>query len=421
MVALVTVTGLAALALLAIDLDGGDRAATDAPAGAVVPLHAGAVRSYITIGTNDGRQFSDAQYREIARSYQVVLFTKFHADWDVERHHEAARRLKELNPDLQIYAYMSTKYWFNGNRWGDAVIDPAWFLRDSTGAVVPVTRESQQIDSKELGAYVDVSDPAYRGWLLGVAESWLQAAPYDGIRFDAADHIGDEGPRDIRRWQQLLAPERVQAYNDGIDTLLAEAGEVLRPATVLFNGISPSPIRGAGRNLDMLELTDGAMDENFCVSDGEPHDIVEDVEIMERHRDKRLHLRVRIDPAAFDGSTLARLRRLCAGSFLMGWQPGFTYLNVGPNYGPDQLGQQPVELELGLGEPTGNHGHVDSVLSRRFDHGVVYVNLGAEPATVELPRPMVRMEGGEPVETAEGSVTVGADDAAFFLDGDTEG
>ena len=179
-------------------------------------------RRYVTIGTTNGQQFTEAEYRTIADSYAVVVLAKFHAGWDVELHHEAIRRLKELNPNLLAFAYMSTKYWFDANRWGDAQIEPDWFLRDDSGEVVRVTAAAYDSESKDLGSYVDVADPDYRTWLLEVARTWMAAAPYDGIRFDAADPIGDHGERDIAKWEDLLSPERIEGYNNGIVTLLGD-------------------------------------------------------------------------------------------------------------------------------------------------------------------------------------------------------
>jgi len=373
-------------------------------------------RRYLTIGTNDGSQFTEEAYADIAANYDVVVFAKFHAGWDVARHHEATRRLKELNPDLEVYAYMSTKYWFNGFDWGEDAIDPAWFLRDRTGAVIPVTKESQNPDSKELGSYVDVTNPDYRAWIVAVARRWMAAAPYDGVRFDAADPVGDFGPRDVRRWEDLLEPGRVEAYNEGIVDLLREADDALAPGRVLFNGISPSPIRGPSRNLELLGVTDGAMDENFCVdADGQFHDLEADVAIMEGNPGKRLQLRAAVDPDALDPERLATIRRVCVGTFLLGWQPGASSLNLGRGYGLDQLGHQPPELDANLGAPLGPHTRDGDVLIRPFERGRVVVNLGTEPAGITLPTPVVALTGGG-VGPAETGVTVPPGDAAILLE-----
>lgn len=389
-------------------------APTPRPEAAAVSL-ADAGRRFVSIGTNDGRQFTEDEYRDLATNYDVVVFTKFHAGWEIDLHHEATRRLKELNPELRVYGYMSTKYWFNGNRWEEE-IDPGWFLRDEAGAVIPVTREAYDLESKDLGTYIDVSDADYRTWLLDIARSWLDEAPYDGIRFDAADHIGDFGNRDIKKWADLLTPEKVQEYNDGIDELFETFGEELHPARVLFNGISPSPLRGPERNLFMLGFTDGAMNENFCVdSQGEDHDLVADIEIMERFPDKSLQMRARYDPSTLQGAELERLERLCVGAFLMGWQPNATFLNMGFGYGVEQLSHQPADLDVDLGGPIGAHTSEGDLLTREFAHGWVYVNVGTTPVELAAPEKVVRVEGGVERENVEGPYQLQAKDAVFLL------
>lgn len=367
-------------------------------------------RSYITIGTNEARQFTDAEYRMIASGYDVVVFTKGHAGWDVTLHHEATRRLKELNPDVRVYAYISTKFWFDRNDWG-VEIDPSWFLRDRNGELIPKIDDGGERDTAR---YVDLADPAYRAWVLGVAQSWMRAAPYDGVRFDAADPVGDYGKHEIARWSKWLEPDRIAAYNDGIVDLLRSADRVL--PSVLFNGISPSDIRGPDRGLSMLSYTDGAMNESFCITThGELHDVVEDIAIMHRFPTKSLQLRARYDPAEVAGEDLRRLQRLCVGSFLMGWQPGATYFNMGTNYGVDQLSQQPPELALDLGLPTGPAVQEGHLLQREYARGVVYVNLSLGATTVTVPAGMVRAADDGMHAVTGTTEKIGAQDGAFFL------
>jgi hypothetical protein len=39
----------------------------------------------------------------------------------------------------------------------------------------------------------------------------------------------------------------------------------------------------------------------------------------------------------------------------MGWQPGSTYFNFGSSYTTDQLQEQPAEVDLNVGRPTGRY------------------------------------------------------------------
>ena len=179
-------------------------------------------RRFVRVGATGGRQFTDDELGILADNFDVVLFTKFHGGYDISAQHEAARRLVALKPGIEVYPYFSTKYWFDQNKWGDATIDPAWFLRDNEGEVVNRDRRRDR-DTPEDITYVDLANPEYRAWALDVFRSWLEAAPYAGISFDAAEPIGDYGEKDVVRWDRLLGPERVAAYNAGLRDLLASA------------------------------------------------------------------------------------------------------------------------------------------------------------------------------------------------------
>ncbi len=369
-------------------------------------------RRSITVGS-DGVQFTDEQFRAIAANYGVVVFTKYHGNWDVTMAHAAVRRLKELNPDIRVYGYISTKFWFDQNNWG-VPINPDWFLRDRFGALVPkVDNGVAQTDAR----YVDTANADYRAWVLTVAKSWMDAAPYDGIRFDAADPIGDYGQHEIKWWASLLTPEKIAAYNAGINDLLIRANDLL--PGVLFNGFSPSDIRGPDRDLFMLDFTDGAMNEQFCTSSaGVTYDPLADIAIMAKYPTKSLQERASVDVGLIGLPSTNLLARFCLGEFFMGWQPGSTHFNFGAGYGLEQLDQQPAEVNLNLGNPTAAFVQAGTVLSRRFAHGTVYVNTGPLSAKVTSSQSSVEFRDGtrKSLWRKGSSYTVLPGDAAFFLD-----
>jgi len=374
-------------------------------------------RRSITVGS-EGPQFTDDQFRSIAADYGVVVLTKFHGNWDIAMAHAAARRLKELNPNIKVYGYISTKFWFDRNNWG-VDINPDWFLHDQSGALIPkVDNGTGQTDAR----YVDVSNPDYRTWVLDVAKSWMGAAPYDGVRFDAADPIGDYGQHEINWWNTLLTPEKKAAYNAGINDLLTRANDLL--PSVLYNGFSPSDIRGPDRDLFMLDFTDGAMNEQFCTNPaGVTYDPAADIAIMAKYPTKSLQERAGVDASLIGLPSTNLLARFCLGVFDMGWQPGSTHFNFGAGYGLDQLGQQPTEVNLNLGNPAGAYVQSGAILSRRFQHGTVYVNTATVDTKVVLSQNSVEFRDGARKSLWRKGIryTVPAGDAAFFLDADWVG
>ncbi len=369
-------------------------------------------RRSITIGLQN-RQLRDTEVSTIATNYSVVVFTKFHANWDATLVQADTRRLKALNPNLKVYGYISTKFWFDANNWG-LTINPAWFLTDQTGALIPkVDDGTGRTDAR----YIDVSNPDYRTWILNVATTWMGAAPFDGIRFDAADPIADYGQHDIATWNSLLTPDKITAYNNGITDLLTRANSLL--PSVLYNGISPSDIRGPGRDLFQLDFTDGAMNEHFCINgDGSRADLLADVTIMQQYPTKSLQERAGVDPTVIGLPSTNLLARMCLGVFLMGWQPGSTHFNFGAGYDNLQLTQQPAEVNLTLGNPISAMVQSGAMLDRRFEHGTAVVNTGTVDATVTMPTSSVEFRDGvrKSVWRRGSQYTVHPGDAVFFLD-----
>ncbi len=370
-------------------------------------------RRFIRVGTDDGEPLSDDEVDELATHYGYVLFSKAHAGWNIEAHHADARRIKAANPDVRVLPYFSTKYWFDENEWG-VEIDPDWLLRDNDGQLIPKTRGGEE---QEGGRYADLANPDFRAWALEVLASWLEAAPYDGLSFDAADPIGDHDPEEIERWTRLLGPDRIDAYNAGIRDLLSRAGELIGPGQeVLYNGFAPIPIRGPGRDLDLLEITDGALDERFCLDrKGNSSFIDEDLALMRDTVDDKLFLRT-VLPARLSDGERDRLARFCVGSFLLGWVPGRTFFQLAEDYTTKQLARDHPDVEVDVGDPTGP-AEGKTVRTRAYSKGMVAVNLGDEPATFTVPAAMSVVEGGRTAAAldAGAEVTIPAYDALLLV------
>lgn len=376
-------------------------------------------RRFVNVGTTNGQQFTDSEYRALTENFGVVLLAKFHGGFDIRLHHEAARRLAALRPDIEVFPYFSARYWFDANKWGGDVIKPEWLLRDNDGETV--TRFGKRSGKAATeGAYVDLANPAYRAWALEVLGGWLRAAPYAGVFFDAAEPIGDFGEDEVARWAELLGPERVGAYNQGMRELLKAAEVMVGPdREVVYNGIAPRRNAGEGRNLDLLELTDGALDEVFCLNGrGKIHSVEEDVSLLANQPDdKRLFLRTSYR-ASSAKENLTRYERFCYGAFLLGWKKHHSYFQFGRGYGAGQLTERHPDLDVNLGEPVAAHEHRGGVAERRFQRGIVYVNFGKRPVTVKLPLALTEVRGGNVLGSYEagGTISVPGEDARFLID-----
>jgi hypothetical protein len=376
-------------------------------------------RRFVWIGTTKGEQFTDEQFDQLATNFDQVVLAKFHAGFDYSKHQEAARQLVARNPSIKVYEYFSTKYWFDQNNWGPFKPDPAWLLRDNQGNIVNRYNTLGDGTREKVGEYLDVANPDYRAWAVHVITTWMKEAPFYGVAFDAADPIGDYNPPDISKWSNLLGSQRVAAYNAGIDSLLESVREAIGPNHgTIFNGISPFLIRGPNRDLDLLKISDGAMDERFCISSGtDTGDVRADIDVMQTYTHSVLLMKTNYGPTV-KGDTRDRLSRYCLGSFLLGWVPGSSYFEFAPGYGAGQLDREPPNQKVAVGTPTTKPSFDGDVGTRSFTHGYVVVNTGTSPATVTLPRALDDVSDGRHVNTyAKGAkVTVPPGDARLFVD-----
>lgn len=376
-------------------------------------------RRFINIGATGGAQLTEEEFRFLAENFDYVLLEKHHGGFDIELHHEVAHRLEELNPAVWVLPYFSTKYWFTHNDWGGRPFDPAWYLRDNRGNIIYRARHN---DRPRAVPYVDLANPEYRAWALDTLRSWLEAAPYDGIFFDAAEPIGDHDEAEAAEWRRRLGQNRVKEYNAGMRTLLASAQRLVGPdQEIIFNGIAPSPLRGPDRNLDLLDVTDGALNERFCLDiHGDAHVLEEDLELMGRYDDRRLFLRTTYhDRLRQNDLDRERYGRFCLGAFLLGWQPGSTYFQFG-GVTTEQLHRDLVDINIPMGLPVGPYQRADGVLSRSFANGEVYVNADDQPVQVTLSRALVMVQAGQELAKLEEGdiITIPPWDAAFLLQPD---
>ncbi|MGH9186675.1 MAG: hypothetical protein ACRD0U_12815, partial [Acidimicrobiales bacterium] len=244
----------------------------------------------------------------------------------------------------------------------------------------------------------------------------LEAAPYAGLSFDAAEPIGDFGDEDVKEWDELLGPDRVQAYNDGMRDLLQRAHELVgADRKVIYNGFAPNEKRGPERNLDLLDLTDGALTERFCIGpQGQPEDIAADLTIMREHLDKQLFIRSNYRESFGERD---RYQRFCFGAFLLGWEPGHSYYQFGSDYTAAQLDEPAPDLDVNVGRPAGIARQDADLGWREFEHGIVFVNFDDRPVSVPAPEALTEVSGGRTVAAVAAGepVTVPAHDSVFLL------
>ncbi|HUG42381.1 MAG TPA: hypothetical protein VMM12_18090, partial [Longimicrobiales bacterium] len=151
--------------------------------GSVAPPVTGPGNAFVWVGVfGEDRQFTDEEFLILVEDYDFVVIAAFHCGGRRACHNEAAQRLKELDPDITVLAYMNSFIrefpgtneleLYSQETWNDD-----WWLRHAeTGEVIEV--------SGGRGGFKDLTDPTLRGWMIGVIQGWLGEAPFDGVAYD---------------------------------------------------------------------------------------------------------------------------------------------------------------------------------------------------------------------------------------------
>lgn len=379
-------------------------------------------RSFAWVARPEG-QFSDGQIEDLATGYAYVVMDRAHGGASIRRQLADARRIKQVNPAARVLIYFNAAFWYDTNSLPDgwnAPYDPAWSLSD------PRTDGSLRFNGtadRELATFVDLGNASYRAYVLRLLRSWLDQAPIDGVAFDtvqpaSADRVvlGHPG----LKWADVLPSERLNQYNEGLETLLRDTGTLLGPGReVLFNGIADTRL-ATNRNLELVDDADIVVDETFCLDSKVRHDpdkLREDLELMSylARLGKRV-LEKTNTREAVRGSDLQRLGRYCSGAFLLGWQPGSTFFKFGPGYTEDELSSNPSELNARLGKPLGDYLETDGTARRDFENGTVFVNLSGQSSVVHPQISGTLLSAGKAVVlNANDPVSVEPQDAVFVL------
>ena len=373
------------------------------------------ISKFIWVGRpND--QFTDEQFEALAKNYDLVVLAKFHAEWDHEKHDAAARKLKELNPNIKVLIYFPMSYRFRKDTYGQTTFKDEWVLYDQK-TDEPIKHRNGQDN------YIDLSNPEYRSWVIQIITTWMNSAPYDGVAFDNTNPIG-LGSRQ-KTWEEQVGRDKIEAWNKGLTELLTETKELLGDKLVLYNGFARKDWR-VNRNLDLLAIADGALNEDFCYVRPQGGYLLSKTEILEDialqityGAQQKIILQKTNYRDTLSGSKKEQVSRYCLGSFLLGYQPGYTFYKFGPSYNTrdSEIEENALEIDLNLGQPEGRYQQASTVFKRKFENGWVFVNMEQTPNTITIPEPLVLMNRGQVGPRYEPGQTlrIPANDAAFLL------
>ena len=337
-----------------------------------IPAQIDRTSAFTWIGTF-GRRFSANELATIAQNHSLVVIAKFHSSFDIFQHHLEAAALKQLNPELKVYLYFNSKYWFEASQWAT---EPQrnWLLQDETGNLISFDTD------RSPAFFFDLRVPECRHWIIETIESWMATGLYDGIAFDSAGPVGDYG--DDVFWLNALGDQNeVDRWNRGLKSLLNVARARRSIPSVLFNGIGGNRFRGPIRDLFQLEYTHGALHERFAVElDGTvSHTLRQDIDLMSIYPDKSLLFKTNLRD---DGNSERnqRLGRFSFLAFMMGWQPGSSYFKfaIDDFYTTSELQDAPLLRQSDFGQPLSSYQQIEELLIREFQYGTIVVNPTSE-------------------------------------------
>ena len=393
------------------------------------------------VGSDGNDPFTDEQLKYLVSTASTIVIAQFYAGFDVEEHHQLAWRVKALDPRVKVYAYMSATYVKPRFDWTKIRLKDDWILRDRTGEKIVCKFQA----SGDVGAYyADLSKREYRAFLAGVARTWMQSAPYDGLIYDACNLLNGDvrktfldrvppHPRERTPFDELLSQSRMDELNAGLEDLLRETKRSIGDKLLVWNGFwrkSNAP----DRSLSLLPLGDIALAERWSIGhETDPYapfhavltrtQILEDLGIVEHGlaMGKMFFLKDTIDEdwyANASPAAVARLARFGWAMYMLAHAPGRTSYGFSP--GPrfhQNFRTDPVLLDpLAFERPLGRWQELGDVLGREFEHGAVYLNATDSPSSVRVDRPLRLLHGeGVAAQVAAGDeVVVPALDALIF-------
>lgn len=374
MIATLTMTVLAALAL-----------------GSMVVESAEAGRTAQFFSVSFGSRYTDEDFRRMAEKLDLLIL-------DELNYPQVPGILRETNPDIKVFGYCNTfdirdMSSYEGRNltpggktdrmlreWHEAD-DKDWFYRDEQGRRVKV-----YLNKTDNRYGLDIGKPEVRVSLAAKAKD-IAARGYDGVFLD---NVGVRYPYGygIGNWVSAVPNELTERkwWDDSI-LMLRAIKQAVGDKIVVFN-----QVRGYNPDVsfEFIAETDGAMDETW-LSDGnfKTRQWREDVILI-----KRINQLNQYTLPIAQGTSEQAAMTLFA-SYLLAKGGDHAYFSYGP-YNFTQWKWFPF-YDVDLGKPVEDGYTSDgNVYQRRYERGIVLVNISDTPQTFKLPA-QYQTETGEKV------------------------
>jgi putative glycosyl hydrolase-like family 15 (GHL15) protein len=292
-----------------------------------------------------------------------------------------AQQLKKINPDMKVIFYWNTFLdypMFQAHQ--EYEQHPEWWLRTVDG----------KLDKKQghLRRY-DLSNSDVRAWWTDVAHKAVIEGSCDGVFMDAFPQIVAAGNK------RLWGLEKYEAIQAGLRAVIKETrAKIGDDKLIFYNGIRTTPTSQIGN--DFSNHTDAVMIEHFGhFNSGTKECMLIDIQEMMNSGKKGKIVVFKawpgfawVDRQAMRESSETK-RKIAAenitfplAAFLVGAQENCYFIyNWGYRMEMGCLQWYP-EFDKPLGEPLGDMVREGWILSRKFKHASVWVNLESKEARI---------------------------------------
>ncbi len=381
------------------------------------------------------RQFTDDEIAKIATQAAIEVIPKFHARWDYNLHHIDAQRLKQANASIKVLVYQSARFIFPRSlayEQSQGFLNE-WLLNAEIGPTAGTPISLNETDKDDI-LYIDLTKSEARSWMIEKVKRYMAIAPYDGVALDSARFIADAKPTANpiynQRWYDMLSREKIDAWNQGMRSLLQEFKAAFPDKMVVYNGFEDKVI-SQNRNLSLFDYVDAGLNEDFCIAGPidtrsylSPDQVQSDLDLMVQYTKRDLG-KTMLQKVNFSNARNADefgkndkdMARYCYGVFMMGAYGDRTYFKLGGFYNQEEVDQFTIEGNIRLGVQKGGYVRTGDVFSRPFDNGYVYANTGSVESSIIAPEAFVLANGavlGQSYQAGQ-SIVIPPHEAMFLL------
>lgn len=366
---------------------------------------------------NPRRELTEEESQYIAHHYDLAVIG-YQSDPMIA----SAQRIKAINPSITLLLYFPTSVRQDGAHYGQNEFKEAWYLHDKAG---------NRIYKTQTLAFIDLTNEEYREWARTTLISFLNRASFDGALFDNANPLGVEG--NTTMWEDRIGSAKLDAWNKARVQYITQINNILnnRGKILIFNGIHRA-LSKINRSTGTLGFTDGALNEGFCYGQNNSGTLelvskelqLEDIDLQQSIGMQQKYVLQKVNFTGFMSFTKVKQQQLgnfCYGVFLMGHVPNFTFFKFGEGYNlyaiPEEYRINAETIDLQLGNPVGKYQKNNWLLTRRFQHGYVVVNLNTSSAIWTAPAALQQYQdpsNNKPV-AANQIVSIAPESAAYFL------